>query len=212
MKNDGIYKLKTLFDPYSPEWEDTNYNKKIELINKILGDNKKMRRDASLQIFTACARYLNSNNEYVMPESEYMIELDTIDSIPVVQYNNLLLAVGLYLNKRFVKNFEFPDKIAKAELLASELEFLKDQRRKKTQFVNYIILTKCNNNTLEFFDLYGYEGKSSTITAKIKKLKDLYDSGVVPIDALFSHVYKYESLGTYDRVVKEAPYSAFALC
>lgn len=212
MKNDNLFKLKTLFDPLSSEWEDTNYEGKKKLIKNIFGKNEKINKNLSLEVFVSNAMFLNSDGNYVMPDIDEVVKLNVNNEPPLVTYYNLLLAVGFYLNKSIDKSFEFPDKISKAKWSFIELEELKDRRKKKTRFIHDTLHKNYNGNSRDLFDFPGAEGMSSKIESKIEKLKTLHESGAASIDVLFFHVYQYESMENYSHVVDEAPYSAFALC
>ena len=197
MKQGSYLELKTLFDPLSTEWTQTSYEEKRKLLLENFAENDKPRKNIALRIFASKPVASDSvdNKEQFRPS-----------------YDSLLLAVGLYLNKGYDKEFEFPNDIAKVKSIVSSLEQLKDGRRKATKDLQDILFTKLHGNTRELFDFGGSEGESSTIPTKIMKLKKLKELGASPIEVHFLHVHNYKSMENYEHVVHEAPYSAFALC
>jgi hypothetical protein len=213
MKNDRIFELKTLFDPFSEEWENTNYEEKLKLIQEVIGIDQVTHKDLVLKNYIVNSMYFNSNGEFEQPTVEDTIEANEEDRQPLVSFYNLLLAVGFYLYRSIDKNFEFPVKVEKAMQLFSELEQLKDGRTKKNQLVYKNIFMKSKINSSAIFALYS-EGKSDSLKlpARIEKLKNLHASGATPIEILFCHVFKYESIGNPHEIINEAPYAAFALC
>ncbi len=198
MKRNTTYEIKTLFDPLSKEWEETDYEKKRILLVEAFREYKKLERNLALPSFISRIQGDDLN------EDEFGDE-------PLVAYNNILFATGFYLNKLIDQSFEFPNKVKQAKAIVANLKQLKDDRIKRTQELQEIIRTKCRNNTREFFDLPGAEGESSKIPEKIIKLKKLHEHGITPLEILYLHVLYYKSMKTHDHVVSEAPYSAFAL-
>jgi len=213
MTNNTLFNLKTLFDPLSNEWEETDFQEKRDLISKIFYKSSPRTgfRSAALKLFLMEARDTNPLDDSASIE-EYSRHMDKVNKEnPEIPLNHLILAIGLYMNKSFMPDFNFPITSAEVDAFNQDMQKLKDGRTKRRKEIDDYIFEKEGNYGRELFDHLSHEGESTSIEEKRKKLKNAAGHGFSPAEFLFVYYYSYSSMEGYENVVKEAPLSAFEL-
>ncbi len=200
MNKEINFQYKTLFDPFSNYWKETNYITKKEMMVKIFSkDIDREDRESILRTFY-------ENVHYEFDEDK----LNLIELMPEPPLLNIIIAVGLYLNKSFDNSLSFPLEEDEVKLLSKQLNNLKDKRTKKSKMLSRIRITR------DLFDFPSAEGQKTNIFEKRNKLKEIIISSksiFTPLELLYYHVFVlYQPMENYEHVVSEAPYSAFALC
>ena len=123
-----------------------------------------------------------------------------------------ILAPGLYLNKCIDPNYKFPPNSKSVVQIQTELEELKDKRKKKYKLIHEIRMKKVRFNTRDFFDCMDSHSKEIPNKKKRETLRSIAKEGISPLELLYFHVLEYSEMQRYGHVLMEAPNSAFALC
>lgn len=201
--------FKTIFDPLSEEWSETDYDEKKRLILQIFLDSEFSlhSRNTAFELYYAKLSIDEASLEEAMAGKPGKIKRNFM--IPII---NRVISVGLYLNRTFISDSEFPILQKDVKSLISSLKSLNDRRKKRSKELGNLTMQLYRGNTREFFDFDGSEGKSSGIPEKRSKLQKIIEKGFTPLDLLYMHTIDYDSMSNYRHVVNEAPCSAFALC
>ena len=96
--------------------------------------------------------------------------------------------------------------------IQTELEELKDKRKKKYKLIHEIRMKKVRFNTRDFFDWFDSHSKEIPNEKKRETLRSIAKEGISPLELLYFHVLEYSEMQRYGHVLMEAPNSAFALC
>ena len=215
MTNNTLFNLKTLFDPLSDEWRATGFQEKRDLISKIFSKASPYIgfKSAAVKIFLIESRDPNPLDENASME-EYGKHMDKVNKEnPEIPLENLILAVGLYLNKSFMPDFNFPVSKENINQVRQDMEKLKDGRTKRRKEVDdyFFSLENNGNSGRELFDVLSNESKNTSIEEKRIKIQKIADAGFMPIEILNAYFFRYNSMENHDDIVKEAPLSAFEL-
>jgi hypothetical protein len=136
--------------------------------------------------------------------------MDKVDKEnPEIPLENLILATGLYLNKSFIPDFNFPVSKEDINQVRRDMEKLKDGRLKRRKEIDDYLSNI--NSGREFFDILSHEGKTTSVEEKRIKIKKIAEDGYMPIEILYTYFFRYSSMEGYEGTVKKAPLSVFEL-
>ncbi|MCB1177398.1 MAG: hypothetical protein KDK36_07455 [Leptospiraceae bacterium] len=133
---------------------------------------------------------------------------DRLETIPPIALEDWVVSIGSYLNQYFHDGSYFPIRQSEVLNLKNSLAKLKDGRNKRARAIQRKMFP-----TRIFFDHSGSESESLSMSPKRDELERLLDdSDFTVLELFFYHCFvDYSSLSNYDHVVKDAPYSGFAL-
>lgn len=204
-----IRAYERLFLPHSKEFYTSTYEeKKQELSTRVNEQDYKINPEFILISLYSDVIYKTTSE--VDDDGEENFNREEINS--PLSYEIQILGPGLYLNKCIDPTFKFPDSYGEFLSIWSELEEIKDKRKKKYKKIEEIRSNKVKFYSRELFDRG--DGGSRDISGEKKrdKLKLINENGITPLELLYAHCIEYSEMKNYGHVVREAPNSAFALC
>jgi hypothetical protein len=202
-----ILTYERLFLPISKEFFSTTFDEKINELKKI-GNQRKREFHPDIYLLHLYSDVLHGPT---VSNSEFKYEItQKINS--ELAFISQILGPGLYLNKSIDPTFEFPDSYNNFLSIWSELEEIKDKRKKKYKKIEKIRANIVKFYSREFFDKYDGGSQDISNISKREKLKIINENSITPLELLYAHCIEYSEMKNYAHVVKEAPYSAFALC
>jgi hypothetical protein len=214
MKQNPLFQMRTLFDPTSVDWANTNLAEKCALMEKCFPSGRyRNLRSGSLLIFCSAARGMFPRKAEGMSDEEYEKHSERVDrENPPIPNEILTISIGLYLSRSLDPSFAFPIRPDEVQAIINDLALLKDKRRRRTKSLRSLLNQNFGGNTREFFDHPSYEGEQSDMATKRERLKIVLDQGYSALEVLYLHLLDYRSMGAgYVHVVSAAPESAFAL-
>ena len=149
----------------------------------------------------------STDNKGIQSEKEFPKQL--VSDIPILLQ---IPAPSFYLNQCIDPNYKFPSDKKSVLQIQTELEELKDKRKKKYKLIHEIRNKKIRFNTRDFFDSLDSHSKAIPNEKKRETLRSIAEQGVSPLELLYFHVLEYSEMQNYGHVLMEAPNSAFALC
>jgi len=204
-----IQAYKSLFLPTSQEWFETTYEEKKAELQERMKQEKLVHSPGFLLMNLTMDVIYGPSMDTKGNETDFEIPKQINPDIPIFLQ---ILGPGLYLNKCIDPNYTFPKDKKSVLQIQSDLEELRDMRKKKYKLIQEIRAKKVRFFTRNFFDCMDSHSKEIPSEKKRETLRLIAGEGITPLELLFSHVLEYSEMQNYNHVVMEAPNSAFGLC
>lgn len=197
---------KELFDPYSGEWSQSDYDVKAAKIREIRIRAKEIQDCMFVNLLE-----IETKNRPLDDIAQFCLVDTRADySVSPIPLTSKILSSGFYLAKGIDPEFSFPQTSGAVTDIAEYLATLKDRRKKRTRQIEELQRLK-RINTRNLFDQHSAEFEADSIAEKLETLTALNSQHITPLELLYYHYYQYSVLDHYRHIVQDIPDSVMRL-